>query len=88
MSYAIVQTMKLTLGDRLMFYRRRARLSQAELAHDLGVARSTISMWEQGQAQIPSAQLAPICRSLDITPHMLLGWEDADDEVDCEALIV
>ena len=80
--------MKLTPGDRLMFYRRKAHLSQADLAHSLGVARSTISMWEQGRVQVPIDQLPRICRVLDITPHMLLGWEDADDEMDCEALRV
>lgn len=34
--------------------RKRLRLTQAELAHELGVSRNTVTRWEMGLHRIPS----------------------------------
>ncbi|MFC6315347.1 helix-turn-helix domain-containing protein [Lapidilactobacillus achengensis] len=38
------------LGERLRFYRKRAALSQDEVAQQLGISRQAISQWETGKS--------------------------------------
>lgn len=64
-----------SLGKRLRA--ARGKLSQSDLAAQVGVAHNTLSRWERDQ-QIPDANsLAAICSKLSISPAwMLLGEGD------------
>lgn len=42
-----------TLGDRIVYYRRLAGMTQKELAHQLGIDPGTLAQWERGE-RIPS----------------------------------
>lgn len=44
------------LSDRIRALRRRRRLSQAELAKELGVSPSAVGHWERGDGATPSAE--------------------------------
>lgn len=68
-----------TTGERVRLLRLRKGLDQADVARELGVSRSMISMWEHGRVQIPTRMLSPLARLLDVTPNQLLGWDEIDD---------
>jgi transcriptional regulator with XRE-family HTH domain len=52
--------------------RERLAISQVELARDIGVTQSRISMWESLAAPIPSARRAQIAKALGCEPEQLL----------------
>ena len=55
----MTMTMKMLNGlQGLRHYRRRAELTQQQLADALGVERATVAMWETGR-NWPSASLLP-----------------------------
>jgi len=61
-----------SFADRLRIARLRARKNQADVAAACGVDQSTVSKWENGTE--PSyANIAPICRLLDVSADYLLG---------------
>lgn len=39
------------LGSRLLAYRKRANMTQQQLAEALGVTNNAISMWEKGKSR-------------------------------------
>ena len=53
--------------------RRRAILSQEELATKSGVARDTISKLETGQRRAYPSTIRKLAAGLDVEPRMLLG---------------
>lgn len=73
--------------DRLKAALKLARMSQADLAADLGVNKSTVTYWAQGGTPELS-KLPTIAHRLRVSTDYLLGAEnDLDDPVDL-ALIV
>ena len=56
----------MTLNERLQFYRKRAGLSQEEVAAALSVTRQAVSKWETGAA-VPD--LETLARLADILGH-------------------
>jgi predicted ATPase/DNA-binding NarL/FixJ family response regulator/DNA-binding XRE family transcriptional regulator len=62
-----------TVAERLVRLRRRARLTQEQLARELGVAFSTVNRWERGHTAIsPAAErrLADLENRLASTPSL------------------
>jgi len=57
----------------LQEYRKRAGLSQQELADRLGVSRSTVAMWETDKSRPDTAMLTMLCWQLDVSADVLLG---------------
>jgi transcriptional regulator with XRE-family HTH domain len=53
--------------------RRRAVLSQEQLAEKSGVARDTISKLETGRRKAYPTTIRKLAASLDVEPQMLLG---------------
>lgn len=53
--------------------RRRAVLSQEQLAKSSGVARDTISKLETGQRRAYPSTIRKLASGLDVEPRMLLG---------------
>lgn len=50
-------------GNRLNALRKRAKLSQQQIADELGVSTAQISRWENGENNIPSERLPLIARA-------------------------
>jgi transcriptional regulator with XRE-family HTH domain len=61
------------VGARLRDARLQAVLTQDELAHALGVDRSTVAKWEAGQRSMTVANLVRAAAILDIQPQQLLA---------------
>jgi transcriptional regulator with XRE-family HTH domain len=57
----------------LMDLRRRAVMSQEDLAAKSGVARDTISKLETGQRRAYPSTIRKLAAGLDVEPGMLLG---------------
>ena len=58
---------------RLRDLRRRAVMSQEDLAEKSGVARDTISKLETGQRGAYPSTIRKLAAGLDVEPHMLVG---------------
>lgn len=65
------------LGERVLLSRRRAHLTQQELAKAVGVTATTIARLEQGRTQrITTESLERMSRALDVSADYLLGLSD------------
>ena len=60
------------LGEKIAYYRRRAKLSQEELAARVGVSRQSVSKWELGESSPEAGKILPLARELGITADELL----------------
>lgn len=65
--------MQRKFNEQLKDYRIDKRLSQREVAEQLGVATSTYSNWEQGRTQPSIDDLKNIIKILDINPNELFN---------------
>lgn len=54
--------------------RKRAGLTQQELADQIGVARSSINMYELGNREPKDEVVEKLAEALDTTPAELAGW--------------
>jgi transcriptional regulator with XRE-family HTH domain len=65
------------LGERVLLSRRRAGLTQQELATAVGVTATTIARLEQGRTQqINSRSLEHMSRALGVSADYLLGLSE------------
>jgi transcriptional regulator with XRE-family HTH domain len=64
--------------------RRRAVMSQEDLAAKSGVARDTISKLETGQRRAYPSTIRKLAAGLDVQPRMLLGGVEYLDEKPAE----
>lgn len=60
------------LPEKILYCRKRAGLSQEELAGRLGVSRQAVSKWETGEAQPELSKLAPLAAELGVSVDWLL----------------
>lgn len=60
------------IGQRIAALRKNARLSQAELAHTLGVSPSAVGMYEQGRREPSAACLVAMAQVFGVTTDYLL----------------
>lgn len=61
-------------GQRLLQYRRKAGMSQEDLAEKVDVSRQTLSKWETGQSLPDAEKIQTVCEVLSITPNELLNY--------------
>ena len=66
--------------------RRRAVMSQEDLAEKSGVARDTISKLESGQRGAYPSTIRKLAAGLDVEPRMLLGGVEYLEEEPAEDL--
>lgn len=59
------------IGENIRKYKNKKNLTSKKLAELVGVAKSSISMWEKGINQPNTNKLMKICEVLDITPDMI-----------------
>ena len=62
--------------------RRRAVMSQEQLAEKSGVARDTISKLETGRRKAYPVTVRKLAAGLDVEPRLLLGGVEYADEVE------
>lgn len=62
--------------DILRSLRRKARLTQAELADALGLSRSSISMYERGEREPDFETIELIADYFNVSMGYLVGWEE------------
>ena len=68
-------------SDNLVRYRKKAGITQSQLAAKLSVTPQAVSKWEKGS--YPDSELLPeISRILDVSLDVLFGLKDDDGKVD------
>lgn len=72
---------KYEIGTRIRKYREEAKLSQTQLATQIGVTNSRVSNWEQGLNRPDADMLAEICKALNVSPSLLLGVQLTSEEL-------
>ena len=61
------------LNEKILHYRKAAKLSQEELAELVGVSRQAVSKWETGQALPETDRIARLCALFSVSADELLG---------------
>lgn len=74
------------LNEKILYYRRVAKLSQEELAAMVGVSRQAVSKWELGDATPEVDKLLALARAFGVTTDELLdGGDPSRDREEAEA---
>ncbi len=69
------------LNEKILYYRKAAKLSQEELAAQVGVSRQAVSKWELGDATPEVDKLLALARAFGVsTDELLSGDEPAGAE--------
>lgn len=63
----------MTKGAELMYQRKRASITQAQLAEAVNVSVGTVGNWERGVVDIPLSKACAIADHLGITLEELAG---------------
>ena len=70
----------MTLGERVLIYRRRRNLTQKGLAEAVGIAQNTIARLEQGRITDLGGQvIAKLSKVLKVSADYLLGIDESED---------
>ncbi len=69
----------MTLSEKILDLRKKAGLSQEELAEKLDVSRQAVSRWEVGSAMPDAANVAQLARLFGVTADYLLNDDYASD---------
>lgn len=72
------------LHEKIYYYRKRAKLSQEELAAQVGVSRQAVSKWELGEATPEVEKLLALARAFGVTTDELLS-EEGPEQADADA---
>ena len=64
-----------TFGDRLRQLRKEKNMGQIELAKNLQVGKSVVSLWETNQCEPTLSKLISIARFFNVTIDYLAGLE-------------
>lgn len=70
------------LGERIAALRRRAGLSQAELAQRLQISASAMGMYEQGRREPSADTLVAMARELQVSTDFLLTGKIRTEQED------
>ena len=62
----------MTMAEQIIRARKKAGLTQRELAKQLNVTNKAVSRWETGGGMPDIIQLVPLCRVLDLSLQELL----------------
>lgn len=76
-----INSVKYEIGNRIRKYREEAKLSQTQLAEQIGVSNSRVSNWEQGLNRPDADMLAEICKALNVSPSLLLGVQLTSEDL-------
>lgn len=65
----------MTLGERIIFYRKQRGLSQKALAELLGISATRLNYWEKNKREPDVQMINNLCEALLIDGDSLLGRE-------------
>lgn len=64
--------MNLTFGAKIKDARKSKKLTQRQLAQQIGAKHNSVSDWENDKNRPDTATIELLCKALDITPNYLL----------------
>lgn len=64
------------LNEKIMYCRKKACLSQLDLADLLGVSRQSVSKWETGESNPDISKITPLAKAFGVTADWLLSEEE------------
>lgn len=67
-----------SIGNKLLYYRKKAGLTQAEIAELAGLSDRAYADIERGSVNMRSETLLKICNTLHITPNDIFTENSAD----------
>lgn len=65
------------IGNNIAALRKARKLSQEQLAEQLGVSRQAVSKWETGQSEPTAKNLVELARLFEVTVSELVGQESS-----------
>lgn len=65
-----------TFAERLKYLRQEKNIGQIQLAKELDVGKSIISLWEQGKCEPTLSKLIAIAKFFNVTIDYLAGLEN------------
>lgn len=68
-----MESIREEIAKNLLYYRKKNKMTQKELASKLGVGNTTISNWENGVSSIDIDTLFQICEIFHIPIHAMYG---------------
>ncbi len=68
-----------SLGNRIRLARERAGYTQEKVAEKIGVSRSAVSRWEQGEIEPKVQNLVAVAALLNVSTDYLLGIGDHEN---------
>lgn len=74
------------MGNKLLLIRKKAGLTQAEVAELAGLSDRTYADIERGTANMRIQTLLLICKSLNITPNDILVTRASNNEISAEEI--
>ncbi len=69
----------MSIGEKLKLARKKANLTQGELAEKLQVYQKDISRWERGERTPSLEMFAKICRILNVSADEILDIEKSEE---------
>lgn len=66
----------MSFGKNIADFMKAKKMGQAELAKQVGVVQSAVSLWINEKREPDYKTLFKLCEILDTTPNEILGWED------------
>lgn len=78
----MVKTDRRLLGERIKVRRTELNMTQGDIAHQIGVAISTVQRYEKGQIEkIKLPVVEAIARTLDVSPDWLIGKTEIREKI-------
>lgn len=68
------------IGEKIAFYRKKANMTQEELAYEMEVSRQSVYKWEHNVALPELGKIQKLITILNITYEELLTMEEKKDE--------
>lgn len=71
----------MTMGERILMLRKQRNMTQGELAKRLGVGRTTILKYENGDIEnLPRSTISKMATIFGVTPSYLMCFDQWDEE--------
>lgn len=67
------------LNEKIIYCRKKAGLSQLDLADLLGVSRQSVSKWETGESNPEITKIPPLAKAFGVTADWLLSEEEPEE---------
>ena len=67
------------LNEKIIYCRKKAGLSQLDLADLLGVSRQSVSKWETGESNPEITKIPPMAKAFGVTADWLLSEEEPEE---------